>query len=221
MSVNVSTISNEKSYPPKISDNGEIYYPSTDENIMPEGITHFLLSVNLASILLTFFASRDDVKVFGNVMLYYEDGNPKKVVSPDLMICFDMKTMPTRVYKLWEEKVVPSVVIEFASETTWFNDVSAKLAIYQKLGVKEYYIYDVEYAHLPSPLTAYRLDDGVLTEIEVPNGRVLSESLDLELVNTGETLRLFNPETNEFLMTMEEMQAENERLKAQLAELKR
>ncbi|MCY7375393.1 MAG: Uma2 family endonuclease [Pyrinomonadaceae bacterium] len=215
MSVNVSTITSKGSFPPQVSDGEEIYYPDTDETIMPEGIQHFLLSVHLASTLLTFFASRKDAKVFGNVMLYYEEGKPKKFVSPDLMVCFGLQDFPHRVYKLWEEKVVPSVVIEFASSTTWFNDVSTKLAIYQKLDVKEYYVYDIEYAHLPESLMAYHLDDGILSEVEVKDRRILSESLALELVDTGETLRFFNPETNEFLMTMEEMATELTRLKTE------
>lgn len=220
MSVNVSTISNPKNYPPQMSGGEEIFYPETDENIMPEGIQHFLLSVRLASMLLAFFAKREDVKVFGNCMLYYEEGNPQKVVSPDLMICFGLQKTPMRVYKLWEEKVVPSVVIEFASETTWLNDVSTKLALYQKLGIKEYYVYDVEYDNLPESLLVYRLFDDELKQIEIEDKRVLSESLNLDLVDTGETLRFFNPETNEFLMTMEEIQTENESLKAELAKLK-
>ncbi len=198
-----------------MSGDEEIFYAETDENIMPEGIQHFLLSVRLASMLLTFFAKREDVKVFGNCMLYYEEGNPRKVVSPNLMICFGLQKTPMRVYRLWEEKVVPSVVIEFASETTWLNDVSTKLALYQKLGVKEYYIYDVEYDNLPESLLAYRLVDDELKQIELEGKKVLSESLSLELVDTGETLRFFNPETNEFLMTMEEMAAELEKLKQQ------
>lgn len=89
------------------------------------------------------------------------------------------------------------------------------MAIYQKIGVKEYYVYEVDSAHFPASLIAYRLDNDVLTEVEVLNKRILSESLGLELVDTGETLRLFNPETNEFLMTMEEMAAEIARLKAE------
>ncbi|MCY7344939.1 MAG: Uma2 family endonuclease [Pyrinomonadaceae bacterium] len=215
MSVTISTIETRKNHPSAVSADAEIYYPDTDETIMPEGIQHFLLSVHLASILLAFFASRNDAKVFGNVMLYYEEGKPKKFVSPDLMVCFGLEQFPKRVYKLWQEKVVPSVVIEFASNTTWLNDVSSKLALYQKLGVKEYYVYDVEYAHLPEPLMAFRLEDGVLSEIEVRDKRILSESLGLELVDTGETLRFCNPETNEFLMTMEEMAAELALLKAE------
>ncbi len=227
MSVNVSTIIPKRNFPPRVLETEEIYYPDTDESIMPEGILHFLLSVHFTSTLLAFFANRSDVKVFGNVMLYYEPDIPQKFISPDLMICFGLEKSPTSVYKLWETKVVPSVVIEFASETTWFNDVSNKLAIYQKLGVKEYYVYDVEYKHLPAPLMAYRLDNGVLTEIEVGNKRILSESLGLELVDTGETLRFFNPETNEFLMTMEEIETiaektrrENTQLKAEIKKLK-
>jgi len=221
MSVNVSTITPERNFPPRVSETEGIYYPDTDESIMPEGIQHFLLSVHLASMLLAFFANREDVKVFGNCMLYYEEGNPRKVISPDLMVCFGLEKIPPRVYKLWEEKIIPSVVIEFASETTWLKDVSTKLGLYQKLGVKEYYIYDVEHTHLPTALMAYRLDSGVLTEVVVENKRILSESLGLELVDTGETLRFFNLETNEFLMTAEEMQAENEKLKVELAKLKK
>lgn len=205
MSVNVSTISTAKNYLPQVSDDEEIYYPETDESIMPEGILHFLLSVHLTSTLLAFFTNRSDVNVFGNCMLYYEQGFPQKFISPDLMVCFGLEKSPTSVYKLWETKIVPAVVIEFASETTWLNDVSSKLAIYQKLGVKEYYVYEVDSAHFPAPLIAYRLDNGVLTEVEVLNKRILSESLGLEVIDTGETLRFINPETNEFLMTTEEL----------------
>ena len=183
----------------------EIFYPDTDENIMPEGIIHFWLSVNLASILHTFFSSQFDTQIFGNSMLYFEEGNNKKVISPDLMVCFGLQEIPTRVYKLWEQKVVPSVIIELASDSTWDKDLTVKLALYQRLGVSEYYIFDVEYKCLRKPLMAFRLVDFVYEEVETDNNRVFSPSLGLELVDTGETLRLFCVETNEFLMTQEEM----------------
>lgn len=220
MSVNTSTISTQKHYPPQMTDANDVFYPDDDPTIMPEGIKHFLLSFQLISSLIAFFANREDVKIFGNCMLYYEEGNPNKFVSPDVMMFFGLENTPPRVYKLWEEKIVPSIVIELASETTWFNDVSTKLAIYQKLGVKEYYVYDLEYTHLPEPLIAYHLIGDELLKVDFENERILSEELNLEFVDTGETLRLFNPETNGFLMTTEEIQAENEKLKAELAKLK-
>ena len=198
MSIETSTITTHKNYPPKMSDNREVYYPDTDETIMPEGIQHFLLSFQLISSLMAFFSTGEDVKIFGNCMLYYEEGNPNKFVSPDIMFIRGLEKTPSRVYKLWEEKIVPSVVIEIASKTTWLNDVSTKLALYQKLGVREYYIFDVESEKFPESLLAYHLVDGELLRIKIENRRIFSESLGLELVNTDETLRFFNPETSKF-----------------------
>lgn len=216
MSVNTSTISTQKKYPP-IADDNEIYYSPTDPNAIPETDIHFKLIANLVLTLRTFFQNRADANVFGDIMFYYERGNPQKFVAPDVMVCFGIDKKPRKTYRLWDEnQIVPAVVIEAASQTTWLKDVSAKLALYQKLGVKEYYIYDAEYSNLPASLMAYRLDEfGVLEEVEIENRRIFSQSLNLELVDTGETLRLFNPETNEFLMTMEEMAAEIARLKAE------
>ncbi len=219
---------------PKTKGETEIFYPETDENIMPEGIIHYLLGVHLMSSLLTFFSNRDEVSLFGNLMFYFEEGNNKKVISPDLMVCFGLKEIPRRVYKLWEQKVVPSVVIELASDSTWDKDLTVKLALYQRLGVSEYYIFDVEYKCLRKPLMAFRLVDFVYEEVETDNNRVFSPSLGLELVDTGETLRLFCVETNEFLLTQEEMKVrqqvldsrqlilekENADLKSQLDSLK-
>lgn len=214
MSVDVSTTTSKKQFPPRNSGGEEIFYPQTDENVMPEGITHFLLSVRLAASLLAFFADRRDVKIFGDLMFYYEQGNPNKFVSPDLMICFGMETPPTRVYKLWEEKIVPSVMVELASESTWDKDLTTKFALYERLGVREYYIFDVEYKCLREPLMAYHRQDDELVKVEVVDGRVFSRELGLELVDTGETLRLFDPQARRFLMTTEEMAA-------RLAELER
>jgi Uma2 family endonuclease len=215
MNPDASTIANRPIFRPEPLDEDDVYYPDTDETIMTEGILHFWLSVNLASMLKSFYIERSDVQIFGNVMFYYEKGNVKSVVSPDLMICFGLEAMPTRVYRLWEEKIVPSVVIEFASESIWFKDVSTKIALYQKLGVTEYFVFDPEYKNLPQPLIAFRLIDGIFIEQEIKNQRIYCESLELELVDSNETLRLFNPKTNEFLMTPEEMAAELARLRQQ------
>jgi len=215
MSVDTSTIAPKKRFAPREANGEEIFYAETDESIMPEGITHFLLSVRLTATLLAHFADRRDAKIFGDLMFYYEKGNPGKFVSPDLMICFGMETMPSRVYKLWEEKIVPSVIVELASESTWDKDLTTKFALYERLGVKEYYIFDVEYKCLREPLMAYHRRDDEFVKVEIAQGRVFSSELGLELVDTGETLRLFNPATGQFLMTTEEMAARLAQLEAQ------
>ncbi len=68
------------------------------------------------------------------------------------------------------------------------------------LGVREYFVFDPEYK-LPPPLPAVRLRGEELVEEVVSQNRVVSHEFGLELVNTGQTLRLWHPATHEFLRT--------------------
>ncbi len=229
MSVNTSTTSIKTSFVPR--SNGvadEVYYPSTIPNYLPENNIHFVLIANLVLMLQTFLGNEKGNYVFGDLMFYYEEGNPRKFVAPDLMVCLNKEIPPsTGVYKLWLEKSVPNVVIEIASASTWDKDLTVKFALFERLGVSEYYIFDVEYKCLREPLMAFRLIDFVYEKVEIENNRVFSQALNLELVDTGETLRLFNPNTNEFLMTQQELdskqqylEAENIKLRAEIEKLK-
>ena len=113
---------------------------------------------------------------------------------------------PRRTFNLWEEKI-PEIVFEISSRGTWKADFQKKFLIYQQIGVQEYYIFDPEYDQLKTePLVAYHLKNGVFEEVKVKRGRVFSPALNLEIVDTGETLRLFNPETKKFLPTMQELE---------------
>ncbi len=70
--------------------------------------------------------------------------------------------------------------------------------------IKEYFIFDPEYRYLKPPFRAYRLIGDDYVEIAVANRRVRCEELGLDLVDTGETLRLFDPVRGNFLFTPEE-----------------
>ena len=71
----------------------------------------------------------------------------------------------------------------------------------------------------------------ILQTVDVEDGRIFSKVLGLEIVDTGKTLRLFNPQTKEFLPTTFELAEkanerdiladENERLKAELEKLRK
>jgi hypothetical protein len=99
-------------------------------------------------------------------------------------------------------------VIELSSRRTWGDDLQKKWRLYARLGVREYYIFDPEYDYLDPALVAYRLSKrGELAKVKVKHRRVLSEALGLELVDTGQTLRLFNPATGQFLPTRAEIEA--------------
>jgi hypothetical protein len=90
--------------------------------------------------------------------------------------------------------------------------------LYARLGVREYFVFDPE-ARLRAPRRAFRLHGAEFVEEVVASQRVLSQELGLELVNTGETLRLYNPHTKEFLRTPAEEAAHTARLAAKLRAL--
>lgn len=216
---------------PKIDGKKEIFYPESDGKPMGETDYHVTLITNLFQTLKVFFNRHTDIAVIADMMFYYEEGNPRKFIAPDVMIVKGVKTYSRRTFKLWEERT-PDVIFEISSRGTWKEDLQKKYLLYQELGVKEYYVFDPEYDYLKDePLIAYHLKNGEFEEVKIKRGRVFSPSLNLEIVDTGETLRLFNPETKNFLPTMaelaeqankvERLKAENEKLRAELAKLKR
>ncbi len=212
------------------SDSDEVFYPETDGKPMAETDKHRNLLVELIESLKRFYAEDSEVYVTGDLFLYYLEGVPQECVAPDVMVCYGVPKKDRRIYKLWEEKSAPSIVIELASHSTFKNDREGKRELYESLGVREYFIYNPEYPKTLPSLLAYRLKDGEYQKIRTENGRVSSEVLGLELVDTGSTLRLFNPLTENFLPNFAELnqvleravrdEAEIELLKAELAKLK-
>lgn len=199
----------------------EIYYPESDGKPMAETDVHRSQMNYLIESLKLFFDNRKSAYVSGNIMFYYEEENPYKSFSPDVMICFDVSPVDRRVYKLWEEKQFPQVVFEISSRSTWGEDLNKKWFLYQKFGVKEYYVFDPEYDYLPEPLIAYRLKKDELRQVKIKNGRILSEELSLEIVDTGKGLRLFDPQTQEFIKTLEEAAEEIKHLREEIERLKK
>ena len=220
MNTNVAVENKTKTSSPLTNGTTEIYYPSEERKKMGEtDYQHIQISI-LEQMLRLFLMSRKDVYLASDLIVYYEEGNPNRRFAPDLMICFGSENKKRRTYKLWEEKIVPQVIVEVVSKETWQKDVTIKRRLYGKLGVEEYYIIDPEYKYLPSPLFAYRLEFGELVRQAVENKRIFSQALGLELVDTGEDFRFFNPDTNEFLPTNEDLQAKIEKLETELAHLK-
>lgn len=178
-----------------------IFYPESDGEPMAETDTHIQLMFDLRFSLHNFFRDTTDVYVGSNLMFYYAEGNPRKCIAPDVFVVRGVGNHPRRTFKLWEEKHAPEVVFEISSRQTWGDDLQRKWRLYEQIGVREYFIFDPEYDYLFEPLVAYRLEENEYVQLEIVDGRVGSEALGLELVDTGETLRLYNPQTERFLPT--------------------
>jgi Uma2 family endonuclease len=210
---------------PKIVD--EDFYPVQEEGKpMAETDLHVTAILDLTQYLRFHFRN-EPVLVLADHTLYYERGNPKKFVAPDIFVVKGVEKEPSRrVFKLWEEKP-PSVVFEMSSRSTWADDFYKKWRLYGQIGVREYYIFDPEYDYLPEPIVAFKRKNGELEKVKVKKRRIFSEELVLDIVDTGAGLRLFDPQTKQFLKTYTESQdalqnAEGEisRLKAELERLK-
>ncbi len=189
---------------------------------MAETDIHADLLIYLKTSLELFFAEREDVYVTGNIMFYYVEGVPAEVVAPDVMVCFGIPKGKRTSYKTWEENdVIPSVIIEIDSSGTWKKDRVEKKELYEMLGVKEYYIFNPMYPKTLPAFLAFKLNRGVLESVNIEERKVTSKILGLDLIDTGETLRLFNPEKNEFLKNAEELSEENQQLKSEIEKLKK
>lgn len=192
-------------------------YPESDGKPMAETDTHANLLMNLRLSLDNYFRDDSNVYVSGNLLVYYVEGNPAKCFAPDVFVVRGVLKGERRIYKLWEEGVAPQIIIELTSRKTWKEDLQTKWRLYEELGVQEYFIFDPEYDYLDDPLVGYRLENGKYVEVEIKDGRAKSEVLGLELVNTGETLRLFDPTSNQVLPTPQEAQERVSELEATLA----
>ncbi len=215
-----SQISTREIYYPSSSDNEEIIYPEQREDDMGETSIHAKLINKLLAMLMQFFEQRKDVFLSSNMNLYYEEKNPNKWYAPDLLIAFGVSNHERSSYQLWKEKVFPQVIFEVASDRTWDNDIGKKYKVYEQFGVEEYYILDPEFEYLPAPLLAFHRQNERLLSVPILKNKVFSSRLGLEIVRVEKTFRLFNPQTNEFLRTLEEAENELEKLRAEIERLK-
>ena len=185
----------------KIRSAPTVAYPESDGKPMAETEAHRDLMIDFILILKDYFENQEDVCVSGNMLMYYEEGNPKKVVAPDVFVAFGVEKKQRRTYRTWEEGHTPDFVLEVASPSTFKKDIGQKKDIYVSvLAVKEYYIYDPLGQIVPS-FIGYRLIDGEYKEIALVDERLTSEVLGLELGEIEDKLRLYNPKSSQWLLT--------------------
>lgn len=192
--------------------NDTIEYPETDGEPMAE--TDFQREVMVYAIpaLDLYFRDQADVYVTGNILFYYEEGNPQAVVSPDVMVVMGVEKKNRRKYMLWEENKVPVFVLEVTSKTTRRKDQGLKKRLYADLGVSEYFLFDPTGDYLTPSLQGFRLEQGQYEPIRGftnpnPYGRyaVYSRVLALDLFVTWDgALRFLDPEDDRLLTDLAE-----------------
>ena len=204
-----------------------IDYPTSDGKPLAENDPQLHAIHYAFGALLLRYAAHRDVYVSADLLIYYEEGNPRVSVAPDVFVVFGVENRMRGNYKVWEEGKGPDFVLEVASSNTWREDVERKPSVYAGLGVGEYFLYDPTGDHFSPRLRGYRLVEGEYERLPAVESidRALtmrSELLGLEMRVRGDRMRFRDPATGEDLLShVEERTARREEAAAYRAALAR
>ena len=203
-------------------------YPTSDRTPLAESELHLEEVLDLRVMLRRYFSGeRDHVTVTSNLFVYYRQGDPRAVFSPDVMVVRGAPQRRRDTYKFWKEGgVAPSCIIEVTSKSTEIEDRGTKKGLYEMLGVAEYFMYDPRAEYLDPPLKGFRLVKGSYQAIPLGDqGELGAETLGLSFTlgpdglivlrsnETGE--RLLRPEEETARADADRRKAESERRKAE------
>ena len=100
----------------------EVEYPSSDGQPMAE------TGIHVQTIMLLYQALQDALPatefIAADMFWYWEEGQPKSHVAPDVMVVKGVGRSYRRSFFTWREGgAVPCIVFEMASENTWREDL--------------------------------------------------------------------------------------------------
>lgn len=182
-------------------DVSKVEYPESDGRPMGETDLHRDAMFRHIELLKAYYCGQQ-VYVTGDLLLYYEEGNPKKFIVPDAFVAKGIAPGPRRVFLTWAERKVPDVVIETTSKKTKKRDVGFKPQLYAHLRIPEYFMYDPEQDYLDPPLQGHRLRDDQYVQIEPDDdGSLISDELGLKLIVEDDELQFYRMDTGQRLLT--------------------
>ena len=187
----------------------EIDYPSSDGMPLAESDFQFDPLTYARNALRDHYRDRSDVYVAGNMLIYYEEGNVKARVAPDVFVVFGAPAHDRSSYLLWREPKGPDWVLEVTSRSTRREDQGRKRDLYRELGVTEYWQYDPTGDYLVPRLQGGELVSGEyrgLAATELAGGGLVmwSRVLGLELRLESGGLRFRDAATGEYLLNLTE-----------------
>ena len=180
-------------------------YPDSDGEPMSDDTIQFRWIVLIKEGLEFLFRDRPDVFVAGDLLWYYEEGNPKARIAPDAMVVFGRPKGDRGSYRQWEEDgVAPQVVFEVLSPSNRVLEMTRKFRTYDDLAVEEYYIYDPDEGALQGWLRI----DGRLQEIPDLQGWTSPRlGIRFQPGEGPESLKLYHPDGSPFRTALEMQEA--------------
>jgi len=183
----------------------EIDYPESDGQPMAETTLHRRVMSDIIEGLERRYAGVPDVWVGGNLFLYYEKGDPRKCVAPDVLLARGVAKWDRRIFRLWEE-TAPALVFEITSKKTADEDEDFKPKLYERLGVAELVLFDPYAEYMEPRLQGRRLERGRYRPIKLnSDGSLDLQTTGLTVLPEGERLRLVDTASGQKLLWNDEL----------------
>ncbi len=192
--------------PPPVPLSAPVVYPDSDGRFLPENRYQARAIVNLRLAFDDHFRPGANVVVEGDMFIYYREGDPSASVAPDLFVVLDHDMGERMVYKLWEEGKVPDLAVEVVSPSSEERDERKKLALYEKLGFGEYFLFQPDRSYPEPRVKGYRLRGGAYERVRPePGGWYSSPALGVQLRAEGTNLRVRSVRTGKEYAWTEEV----------------
>ena len=190
--------------PAHIKDNWDTdpYAYITEDEFMSAGAFHNQLIAWFMEVLRHFLAQREQALLPDVLMLYRDEEGVRQRISPDLSLV-PLSDNKTYSYNL-DNRPTPRFIIELISPESMQDDTEKKVALYEHLGVQEYLAIDLadltvsalyfwqlvsgqlrrvtlsdNSVNIQAMGVNIRLNDGVLTLVELATGQQLEDSVML------------------------------------------
>ncbi len=175
--------------PPAVAES--VHYPDSDGHFLPDNPLQAHAVMNVRFALQHHFDKVDNIVLEGDMFVYYEEGNPAASIAPDVYVVLDHDLGKRGVYKLWEEGKPPDFALEVISPSSKIRNAVQKRALYARLGIGEYFLFQPNPQERGRRLVGYHLWGQSYEEIPAePDGAVRSTMLGVSLRVEGENLRL-------------------------------
>lgn len=178
--------------------NSEIHYPDSDGLPMANNTEHWKIIAAVKHGLESTFADREDVFVAADLFWYPVQGRPQVVLAPDVMVAIGRPRGDRKSYKQWEEDgIAPQVVFEFLSDSNTHAEMARKAAFFERYGVQEYYLYDIERNTGTGLIRFQESDDGLEEIPDMQGWKSPRLGIRFEISDAG--LHIYKPDGTEFL----------------------
>ena len=168
-----------------------VHYPDSDGHFLPDNPLQAHAVMNVRFALQHHFDKVDNVVLEGDMFMYYEEGNPAASIAPDVYVVLDHDLGKRGVYKFWEEGKPPDFALEVISPSSKIRNAVEKRALYARLGIGEYFLFQPDPEQRGRRLVGYRLWGQSYEEMPAePEGAVHSTALGVSLRVEGTNLRL-------------------------------